>query len=104
MNERRHARRRLLSSELRKLDAIRDQIDQSDPATARALVAEADDLLSHAEQDAAADRLDAEGIQSLRSLHGICWRALEHRKSSEVTVSSGNRVATGDAAGPWQPS
>jgi TRAP-type uncharacterized transport system substrate-binding protein len=92
-NERRKARRRLLSSELEKLDAIRNRIEESDGPTARALVAEADDLLSHAEQDAAAELLDAEGIQSLRSLHGICWRALQHRQSAVITGVTGETRA-----------
>jgi TRAP-type uncharacterized transport system substrate-binding protein len=79
-NERKKARRRLLASELEKLKAIRDRIEQcSDASEARGLIAGADDLLCSAEQDAAADLLDAEGIQSLRSLHGICWRTLQHR-------------------------
>jgi TRAP-type uncharacterized transport system substrate-binding protein len=84
-NERRRARRRLLAAELVKLNDIRHRIEQSlDEAEARALVGEADDLLSEAEQDAASDRLDAEGIQSLRSLHGICWRALQQRPTLPV--------------------
>ena len=79
-NERKKARRRLLASELEKLKAIRSRIEEcSDASEARGLIAGADDLLCSAEQDAAADLLDAEGIQSLRSLHGICWRALQHR-------------------------
>jgi TRAP-type uncharacterized transport system substrate-binding protein len=78
-NERQRARRRLLASELNKLEAIRRRIETSaDGTEARALIAEADGLLSEAERDAAADLLDAEGIQSLRSLHGLCWRALQH--------------------------
>jgi hypothetical protein len=79
-NERQKARRRLLVAELDKLEAIRRRIETcSDGPDARGLVAEADDLLSGAERDAAAGLLDAEGIQSLRSLHGVCWRALQHR-------------------------
>jgi len=34
-----------------------------------------------AELDAAADLLDADGIQSLRSLHRLCWRALQDRRA-----------------------
>jgi hypothetical protein len=40
---------------------------------------QADDLLCDAEQDAAAGLLDAEGIQSLRSLHQVCWLAMRDR-------------------------
>jgi hypothetical protein len=38
-------------------------------------MAEADAILTRAEQDAAADLLEPEGIQALRSLHGMCCRA-----------------------------
>jgi TRAP-type uncharacterized transport system substrate-binding protein len=80
-NERVRRRRRLLGSELAKLEAIRHRIEESpDASTSHELVREADDLLSSAEQDAAADLLDTEGIQSLRSLHQLCWRAVEHRR------------------------
>jgi TRAP-type uncharacterized transport system substrate-binding protein len=75
-NERRRARRRLLQSELAKLDALRRALETSTTdADTRALMSEADDVLSGAEQDAAAELLDADGIQSLRSMHGICRRA-----------------------------
>lgn len=87
-NERRQARRKLLAAELEKLDAIRRRIESADPMAARALVADADDLLSGAEQDAAADLLDPEGIQSLRSLHGLCWRALQDRRTAPPPVAS----------------
>jgi TRAP-type uncharacterized transport system substrate-binding protein len=88
-NEHKKARRRLLASELEKLKAIRQRIDECPDATqARGLIAEADDLLSSAEQDAAADLLDAEGIQSLRSLHGICWRALQHRLNGRLNAQA----------------
>jgi uncharacterized protein len=88
-NERNKRRRRLLASELQKLKAIRDRIEESpDEIEARRLIGEADDLLCSAEQDAAADLLDAEGIQSLRSLHGICWRALQHRLSGRVSADA----------------
>jgi hypothetical protein len=86
-NDRRQRRRRLLAAELGKLDAIRHRIESAGPAAARALVAEADDLLSSAEQDAAADLLDADGIQSLRSLHGLCWRALQDRRTGTATMA-----------------
>jgi TRAP-type uncharacterized transport system substrate-binding protein len=80
-SERVRRRRRLLGSELAKLEGIRHRIEESpDAVTAQELIREADDLLSRAEQDAAAGLLDTEGIQSLRSLHQLCWRALEHRR------------------------
>jgi TRAP-type uncharacterized transport system substrate-binding protein len=80
--ERVRRRRRLLGSELAKLEAIRHRIEESpDASTAYDLAREADELLSGAEQDAAAGLLDTEGIQSLRSLHQLCWRAVEHRRN-----------------------
>ena len=76
-NERRTARKRLLAVELDKLRSIRRRADDDvDAAEARALLADADGILSRAEQDAAADLLEPEGIQALRSLHAICRRAL----------------------------
>jgi TRAP-type uncharacterized transport system substrate-binding protein len=73
-NERVAGRRRLLGSELAKLEAIRERIDESaDEDAARLALRDADDLLWNAEQDAAADLLDMPGIQSLRSLHRLCW-------------------------------
>jgi TRAP-type uncharacterized transport system substrate-binding protein len=88
-NERKKGRRRLLASELEKLKAIRDRIDECpDAIEAHRLIAEADDLLCSAEQDAAADLLDAEGIQSLRSLHGICGRALQQRLDKRINANT----------------
>jgi uncharacterized protein len=88
-NERNKARRKLLASELEKLKAIRHRIEECpDGIEARALIAEADDLLCSAEQDAAADLMDAEGIQSLRSLHGICWRAMQDRLHGRPDVTT----------------
>ncbi|MEO7189670.1 MAG: TAXI family TRAP transporter solute-binding subunit [Vicinamibacterales bacterium] len=76
--ERRKARRRLLALELDKLATIRRRIDEGPSLPeAQALVREADDLLCRAEHDAAAELLGIEGIQSLRSLHAVCWRALQ---------------------------
>jgi TRAP-type uncharacterized transport system substrate-binding protein len=97
-NERRNARRRLLSLELGKLETLRHRIERSDPAEAETLIAEADDLLSRAERDASEGLLEREGIESLRSLHGICWRALQQRPGdpaigAAVTRSAGNRSA-----------
>lgn len=81
--ERVRHRRRLLGAELAKLQAIRHRIDDCpDVAAAQGLIGDADDLLSRAEQDAAADLLEADGIASLRSLHQICWRAVEQRRIS----------------------
>jgi TRAP-type uncharacterized transport system substrate-binding protein len=74
-------RRQLLGSELAKLQAIRARMDDAADADAvRGLLREADDLLAEAEQDAAADLLDAAGIQSLRSLHQLCRQAADRRR------------------------
>jgi TRAP-type uncharacterized transport system substrate-binding protein len=79
-NERMKARRSLLSAELTKLDAIRQRLDASpDPRDSQALMREAHALLSNAECDAAAGLLDAQGIESLRSLHHVCWLSKEQR-------------------------
>jgi hypothetical protein len=80
--ERIRVRRRLLGSELAKLQAIRHRIE-AEPSgdTVEALMREADDLLCDAEQDAAAGLLDAEGIQSLRSVHQVCWNAAAQTRS-----------------------
>jgi hypothetical protein len=90
-NERRNVRRRLLSLELGKLEAIRHRIDRADPAEAEALISEADDLLSRAERDASAGLLDREGIESLRSLHAICWRALRQGQTIEPRSAAQRR-------------
>ena len=88
-NERKKSRRRLLASELEKLKSIRDRIDASpDGVEARRLIAEADDILCNAEQDAAVDLVDAEGIQALRSLHGICGRALQQRLTGSINADA----------------
>ena len=85
-------RRRLLGEELAKLRGIRNRIDDSpDPGAAHALIREADDLLLSAEQDAAVDLLDAEGIQALRSLHRISVRAVERRLDAFAAPT--NRLA-----------
>jgi TRAP-type uncharacterized transport system substrate-binding protein len=79
-NERRKARKRLLALEMDKLRSIRRRVDEGlDSSETQALAAEADGILSRAEQDAVADLLEPEGIQALRSLHGICRRALASR-------------------------
>ena len=91
--ERMRSRRRLLGSELEKLQAIRRRIEESpDAATVQALIREADDLLSDAERDAAADLLDADGIQAIRSLHGVCGRATEYRLET-LSITEAARVA-----------
>jgi hypothetical protein len=53
-----------------------------DLSSAEILIREADDLLSRAELDGAAELLDVEGLRSLRSLHQVCSRALEHRRAA----------------------
>ena len=79
-NDRRKARRRLLALEIDKLHSIRRNADAAvNTAEVRDLLAAADEILIRAEQDAAADLLEPEGIQALRSLHGICCRALSLR-------------------------
>jgi TRAP-type uncharacterized transport system substrate-binding protein len=79
--ERVRNRRRLLGSELAALQDLRRRIETSAaPAEARSLMRDADDLLWNAEQDAAADLLDSDGIETLRSVHRGCWRALQHRR------------------------
>jgi TRAP-type uncharacterized transport system substrate-binding protein len=84
--ERLRARRRLLGSEVAKLQTLRHRIeDAADPAEAQALLREADDLLGQAEQDAAADLLDAAAIQTLRSVHEGCWRAMQRLAATRVT-------------------
>jgi TRAP-type uncharacterized transport system substrate-binding protein len=89
-HDRKEKRRQLLASELDKLDAIRRHIESPDDvATARRLMAEADGLLANAERDAAAGLLDAEGIQSLRSLHELCWRSCRRWASGPQPSETG---------------
>ena len=77
------AQRRRLADELRALQAIRAKIDAApDLVAAEQLIREAVDLLARAELDGAADLLDVEGLKSLRSLHQVCWRALEHKRDA----------------------
>jgi TRAP-type uncharacterized transport system substrate-binding protein len=81
--ERVRRRRRLLESEIARLESIRQRIEESpDGAMADALMRDADDLLWGAERDAAADLLDVQGIQALRSLHQVCWRSLDRRRAT----------------------
>jgi len=87
-NERVRHRRRLLGSELSRLQEIRHRIDEStDRAEAQALIREADDLLSKAEHDAAAELLDASAIASLRSVHEGCWRAMNYKRDRPAVHS-----------------
>jgi TRAP-type uncharacterized transport system substrate-binding protein len=79
-------RRRLLGSELAKLDSIRQRVEATpDPREAQELMRDAHDLLSDAERDAAAGLLDAQGIASLRSLHHVCWLSMPQRKDPNVS-------------------
>jgi TRAP-type uncharacterized transport system substrate-binding protein len=79
-NEQVKGRRSLLQSELGKLDAIRQRVGASpDRREAQALMRDAHDLLSDAERDAAAGLLDAHGIDSLRSLHHVCWLSMRQQ-------------------------
>jgi hypothetical protein len=41
--------------------------------------------LWQAEQDAAADLLDTEALQTLRSVHDGCWRAAQRQPVTPVT-------------------
>jgi TRAP-type uncharacterized transport system substrate-binding protein len=79
-DERMRRRRGLLTDELARLRTIRHRIEDSpDAAATRDALREADDLLLGAEEDAAVDLLDAEGIRALRSLHRVCGRIAERR-------------------------
>ena len=74
-NERLAKRRRLLETELAKLQAIRQRMAEAgDSAAIQSLIRDADDLLCKAEEDAAAGLLETDGIQALRSLHQVCLR------------------------------
>jgi hypothetical protein len=76
-------RRRLLGDDLARLDAVRQRIEAvADPAEAQQLLREADDLLAGAERDAAAELLDADGIDSIRSMHQLCTIAASRRFAS----------------------
>jgi len=85
-NERKRHRRRLLGDDLSALDAIRRHVeDAADPAETRRLLREADDLLAGAERDAAEGLLDADGIDSIRSMHQLC--ALAASRGAHVASS-----------------
>jgi TRAP-type uncharacterized transport system substrate-binding protein len=88
-DERVRRRRRLLTDELAKLRTIRHRIeDGPDAAATRDALREADDLLLGAEEDAAVDQLDADGIQALRSLHRVCGRVAERRLAALTAAPS----------------
>ena len=89
-NERLKDRRRLVGDDLAKLNAIRHHIEKADPAGLRTLVREADDLLAGAERDAAAELLETEMIESVRSMHQLCRHAADRRlNGSAAAVSEG---------------
>jgi TRAP-type uncharacterized transport system substrate-binding protein len=84
-NEQRKARRRLLLAELEKLRVLRLDIAAADKDDeAAALIQQADELLARAEREAAEDRIDHDGIETVRSLHGICWRVFQNRRDRTI--------------------
>ena len=88
-NERVEKRRRLLETELAKLQAIRQRIaEAADPGEVHGLIRDADDLLCRTEEDAAAGLLDSAGIESVRSLHAVCVRtaATPHNVPARASV------------------
>jgi TRAP-type uncharacterized transport system substrate-binding protein len=101
-NEQVKGRRRLLRAELAKLDAIRQRVDASpDAGEAQALMRDAHDLLSNAERDAASGLLDAQGIDSLRSLHHVCWLSMRQRSpAGERSASANVKPAAPSAPAP----
>jgi TRAP-type uncharacterized transport system substrate-binding protein len=87
--ERLRRRRRLLAIEFERLQGIRQGLESSDSdATTCSLMREADDVLGRAEEDALAGLIDAEGIQSLRSLHRLCSRSPQARPESHRRASA----------------
>ena len=95
-------RRSVLLVELAKLDAIRQRVEASpDPREAEAVMRDAHDLLSNAERDAAADVLDAQGIDSLRSLYHVCWLAMQQRSAArELSASARVQPAAPSSPAP----
>jgi TRAP-type uncharacterized transport system substrate-binding protein len=74
--ERQRRRRQLLEGELITLERLRSDIEASRvPDERRRLLEDADAVLWRAELDAVRGLLDAQGIQAMRSVHGLCWRA-----------------------------
>jgi hypothetical protein len=101
-NEQVKGRRSLLQSELAKLDSIRQRVEASpDPREVQELMRDAHDLLSDAERDAAAGLLDAQGIDSLRSLHHVCWLSMRQRNPAPELPES---APVQPAAAPVPPS
>jgi len=87
-NERLKDRRRLVGDDLAKLNAIRHHIERADAAGLRTLVREADDLLAGAERDAAAELLETEMIESVRSMHQLCRHAADRRLNGSAAAAS----------------
>jgi TRAP-type uncharacterized transport system substrate-binding protein len=106
-NERVRARRKLLGTELTKLEAMRGRVDAAPTAAAAPAAArQADDLLCAAERDAAADLLDAAGIESVRSLHAMCWRAYDQRSADppvSAVIAPTERIVPAPPAPPPDP-
>ena len=94
------ARRRLLGDELARLEQLRVCIESTSDADARrALVRDADDVLSRMEWQAATGQWEREDILAVRSMHATCCRASEGR-----TVGSGTpSPVEGDARPPLLP-
>ena len=102
-NEQVQGRRSLLRSELAKLDAIRQRVEASpDPREVQALMRDAHDLLSNAERDAASGLLDAHGVDSLRSLHHVCWLSMRQRSPARE-LSESARVPPAAPSAPAPP-
>jgi hypothetical protein len=74
--DRARRRRQLLGARIDALQALRRRLeDSASPATADRLMREADEMLGEAERDAAHELLDAQAIESLRSVHRLCASA-----------------------------
>lgn len=107
-SERISNRRRLLGSEMARLQELRGRIETSaDADEAQRLVREADDLLWAAERDAVSELLDPSGIQALRSVHQGCWRAWQHRPppgAGSAATSGGNSTSASETVAAPPPS
>lgn len=107
-SERVSNRRRLLGSEMARLQELRGRIETSaDADEAQRLVREADDLLWAAERDAVSELLDPSGIQALRSVHQGCWRAWQHRPppgAGSAATSGGNSTSASETVAAPPPS
>lgn len=74
------ARRRLLGDELSRLEQLRVRIESSSDAdTRRALLRDADDVLSRMEWQVATGQWEREDILAVRSMHALCCRASDGR-------------------------